>query len=86
MLRTGPYAPFLKHRIAGPHGHLSNAQAAAILQRLDCTRLAWVAAAHLSAQNNTKALACAALAAALGCNGDEVDVADQDDGLCWREI
>jgi phosphoribosyl 1,2-cyclic phosphodiesterase len=86
MLRTGPYAPFLKHRIAGPHGHLSNAQAAAILQRLDCARLSWVAAAHLSAQNNTSTLACAALAAVLGCNADEVGVADQDDGLGWRQI
>ena len=86
MLRTGPYAPFLKHRIAGPHGHLSNAQAASILRRLDCTRLAWVAAAHLSAHNNTKGLACAALAAVLGCDDDEVDIADQDDGLCWREV
>lgn len=86
MLRTGPYAPFLKHRIAGPRGHLSNAQAAAILQRLDCARLSWVAAAHLSAQNNTSTLACAALAAVLGCNADEVGVADQDDGLGWRRI
>jgi phosphoribosyl 1,2-cyclic phosphodiesterase len=86
MLRTGPYAPFLKHRIAGPHGHLSNAQAASILQQLDCARLAWVAAAHLSAHNNSAALACAALAAVLGCNADEVDVADQQEGLRWRAV
>jgi phosphoribosyl 1,2-cyclic phosphodiesterase len=86
LLRTGPYAPLLKRRIAGPHGHLSNAQAAALLRELDCARLRWVAAAHLSAQNNTKALACAALAAALGCRGHEVCVADQDDGLDWRGV
>lgn len=86
MLRSGPYAAFLKSRIGGPYGHLSNDQAAAILRCLDCARLAWVAAAHLSAQNNTKGLACAALAAALGCVADDVDVIDQESGLGWREI
>lgn len=86
MLRTGPYAAFLKARIAGRRGHLSNAQAAALLRQLDCARLQWVAAAHLSAQNNTRDLACLAIAAALGCNGTEVAVADQDDGLGWRAV
>ena len=41
---------------------------------------------HLSAQNNTKSLACAALAAVLGCQGDDVAVADQEDGLGWRDV
>jgi phosphoribosyl 1,2-cyclic phosphodiesterase len=86
MLRTGPYAPFLKARIAGARGHLSNAQAAGLLQELDCARLAWVAAAHLSAQNNTHELAREALAAVLGCTGAEICVADQDDGLDWRVV
>jgi phosphoribosyl 1,2-cyclic phosphodiesterase len=86
MLRTGPYPSFLKARIGGARGHLSNDQAAALLRQLDCFRLQWVAAAHLSAQNNTKALACAAVAAALGCAGDDVAVADQDEGLDWREV
>lgn len=86
MLRTGPYAPFLKARIAGARGHLSNAQAAGILERLDRAKLRWVAAAHLSEQNNTKQLACATLAAVLGCSDDEVDVADQEDGLDWRVV
>lgn len=86
MLRTGPYAPFLKTRIRGGRGHLSNAQAATVLRQLDCARLQWVAAAHLSAQNNTKALACAALAAVLGCDEADVAVADQDDGLAWRAV
>ena len=86
MLRTGPYASFLKSRIGGARGHLSNAQAAALLRQLDCVRLQWVAAAHLSAQNNTKALACAAVAAVLGCIGDDVAVADQEEGLGWRVV
>lgn len=86
MLRTGPYAAFLKQRIAGARGHLSNTQAGALLRQLDCMRLQWVAAAHLSAQNNTPALACQALAMALGCNAEDVSVADQDDGFHWREV
>jgi phosphoribosyl 1,2-cyclic phosphodiesterase len=86
MLRTAPYAPFLKTRIAGARGHLSNAQAAALLGQLDYVRLRWVAVAHLSAQNNTKALARAAVAGVLGCDSDEVPVADQAEGLAWREV
>jgi phosphoribosyl 1,2-cyclic phosphodiesterase len=86
MLRTGPYPSFLKARIAGTRGHLSNAQAAALLRQLDCVRLRWVAAAHLSAQNNTRDLACAALAAVLGCADDDVGIADQDEGLDWRDV
>jgi phosphoribosyl 1,2-cyclic phosphodiesterase len=86
MLSTGPYAPFLKLRIAGARGHLSNAQAATLLRDLDCRRLGWVAAAHLSAQNNTPALACDALAAVLGCDGGEICIADQEEGFGWRTV
>jgi phosphoribosyl 1,2-cyclic phosphodiesterase len=86
MLRTGPYAPFLKVRIAGSRGHLSNAQAATLLRELDGGRLNWVAAAHLSAQNNTPALACGALAAVLGCGSSEICIADQERGLGWRTV
>jgi phosphoribosyl 1,2-cyclic phosphodiesterase len=86
MLRTGPYAAFLKMRIAGSRGHLSNAQAATLLRQVDCARLQWVAAAHLSTQNNTKALARDALAAVLGCVPGDVAVADQEEGLDWRVV
>lgn len=86
MLRTGPYAAFLKTRIAGSRGHLSNAQAATLLRQVDCARLQWVAAAHLSTQNNTKALARDALAAVLGCVPGDVAVADQEEGLDWRMV
>lgn len=86
MLRAGPYAAFLKTRIAGSRGHLSNAQAATLLRQLDCARLQWVAAAHLSTQNNTKALARDALAAVLGCAPGDVAVADQEEGLDWRVV
>lgn len=84
MLRASAYPPFLKQRILGDHGHLSNAQAAALLQRLDRCRLALLAAGHLSRRNNLPQLAQEALAAVLGCARQEVLVADQDSGLSWQ--
>ncbi len=84
MLRISAYPPFLKARILGDLGHLSNIQAAALLQRLDRRSLQLVAAAHLSRRNNQPRLARAALAAVIGCADDEVLVADQDSGLPWQ--
>ena len=86
MLRRGPYPPALKARIASGFGHLENGEAAALLGRVDCARLRHVVAAHLSETNNDPALARAALAGALGCETDWIAVADQDQGLPWREL
>lgn len=84
MLRTGPYPHFLKSRISGDHGHLSNDQAAALLARIDRRSLRLVIAAHLSRSNNHPALAQAALARVLNCSEADVAVADQDGGLDWH--
>lgn len=86
LLRASSYPPFLKARILGDHGHLSNAQAAQLLQRLDRSRLRLVAAGHLSRRNNRPELAQAALAAVLGSLPDEVLLADQDWGLPWQQL
>lgn len=86
LLRTGRYPAFLKARIGGAFGHLSNVQAAAILRAMDRRRLGWIAAAHLSRTNNTPNLAQEALAAVLGCARNEVAVADQEAGLDWRSV
>lgn len=50
MLANGPYPPFLKLRILGPEGHLSNREAAELL--LTGRRLKWACLAHLSVNNN----------------------------------
>jgi len=84
MLHAGNYPYFLKQRILGGRGHLSNSQAADLLAALDRSRLQFIAAAHLSRRNNTPGLARAALAAVLGCSDDEVRIADQDEGLAWQ--
>ncbi len=86
LLANGNYPASLKRRVAGAQGHLSNAQAEALLRRLETGRLKQVVAAHLSEKHNTPALARAALAAALGCASDWVAVAGQDAGLDWREV
>ncbi len=52
MLQCGPYPSYLKRRVAGDHGHLSNSQAADALQALLSDRLEQVVAMHLSETNN----------------------------------
>jgi phosphoribosyl 1,2-cyclic phosphodiesterase len=84
MLASGPYPAALKRRVGGDLGHLSNDQAARILGAMDASRLRHVIAVHLSEKNNTRELALAALAGALGCAIDEVEAAGQDEGLDWR--
>jgi phosphoribosyl 1,2-cyclic phosphodiesterase len=86
MLAGGAYSAALKRRVGGPLGHLSNAQAAALLGQLDRSRLQHVVAAHLSEQNNSPELARAALADTLDCGHDWVGIADQQQGLDWRTI
>ena len=66
MLHTGPYPLFLRQRVAGRTGHLSNGQAAAFLRELAAPTLREVALLHLSETNNTPALALASARAALG--------------------
>ncbi|MCA3071524.1 MAG: MBL fold metallo-hydrolase [Rhodocyclaceae bacterium] len=85
MLRQGPYPKFLKERVGGRYGHLSNAVAARLLGAVAGDRLQHVVAAHLSLKNNTALLARSAFAAALGCAGDWIAIATED-GLDWREI
>ena len=56
LLRTGDYPAWLKQRISGKRGHLSNPEAAQ-LARQCCSRLKTLALAHLSEHNNTPELA-----------------------------
>ncbi len=58
MLANGPYPAYLKQRIKGPRGHLSNIESAELLRRAaDGKRLKWACLAHLSEQNNRPDLA-----------------------------
>ena len=86
MLAASRYPQSLKARIGGNHGHLNNVAAAEILASLDRSRLRHLIAAHLSQQNNTPALAQAAMAGVLGAAAVEVVVASQDDGFDWLSL
>lgn len=58
MLRRGPYPEWLKERIAGPAGHLSNGEAGELADGFG-GRLRWLMLSHLSEENNTPAKALA---------------------------
>lgn len=57
MLEQGPYPEFLKQRIRGLGGHLSNEEAAGVLKGSATDRMQWVCLAHLSEHNNHPELA-----------------------------
>lgn len=86
LLERGSYPRALKERIAGRFGHLDNDAAAAIVSRIDATRLRHIVAAHLSKENNRPELAVRALASALSCEDSWIGVATQDEGFAWRSL
>jgi phosphoribosyl 1,2-cyclic phosphodiesterase len=57
MLDFGPYPEFLRRRIRGQRGHLSNRDAAKLIAESAGTQLKWVCLAHLSEENNHPQLA-----------------------------
>lgn len=57
MLKEGPYPPYLKRRISGPQGHLSNQEAGNTLARVPHAGVMQIFLAHLSQQNNFPLLA-----------------------------
>ncbi len=83
MLARSAYPPFLKKRVGGNFGHLSNQQASEIVRGVAHEGLQTVVAAHLSLQNNHPDLARAALCLALGCDLNDVGVADPVQGTDW---
>ena len=57
MLRVGPYPQYLKDRILGPIGHLSNKDCAAAIAENATPKLKHVWLCHLSEENNHPELA-----------------------------
>lgn len=82
LLSASSYPDFLKRRIGGPLGHLSNEQAASFAKDLQRGQLKQLVAAHLSSSNNQPALALEALHQALGTSA-ELSVADATLGSTW---
>ena len=86
LLAASSYPAFLKKRVGGRFGHLSNADSALIARSLDHSGLVHLVAAHLSRQNNRPELARAALASQLGRDASDIGVADQASGCDWMTV
>ena len=86
MLSNSKYPAFLKARVGGDFGHLSNAQAAEVLSAVMHDKLRHVSAAHLSQQNNHPSLAQSALATVLGCMPAEIFAACPETGTPWMAV
>jgi phosphoribosyl 1,2-cyclic phosphodiesterase len=69
MLRTGPYPWSLKQRVAGPNGHLSNAEAALMARSCVHGGLRHLVLCHLSQVNNHPELALKTMRSALRGSG-----------------
>ncbi|MGD0896389.1 MAG: MBL fold metallo-hydrolase [Thermoguttaceae bacterium] len=59
MLANGSYPDWLKERIAGPGGHISNFEAAELLNTAASKQMKWACLGHLSQDTNTPELALA---------------------------
>lgn len=68
-VRSGPYPYYLKERILGPQGHLPNEDAARFAVTLAERGASEIVLAHLSAENNTPAMARTAVETALSAAG-----------------
>jgi len=86
LLAKSAYPPFLKSRISGRLGHLSNAASAQLMDRVWHPHLTYVLAAHLSERNNTPELARSALDASLKNRPVEVQVASATASSPWITV
>ena len=86
MLAVGPYPYPLKMRVGGMHGHLSNEQAAKLVEKVDLGRLQHLVISHISEKNNLPELARNALETVLRDWSGDTYIADQLDGLNWIEV
>ncbi|MBR2861310.1 MAG: MBL fold metallo-hydrolase [Clostridia bacterium] len=93
MLMNGPYSPFLKQRVQGPNGHLSNDLCGKTVAYLLDYGLKQVILAHLSEDNNTPEIAYQTVCQHLASRGAQdkkdvnIDIALQSKcGKCYRIV
>lgn len=85
LLDRSSYPPFLKRRVGGRYGHLSNAAAGEIARAVGHGGLRRLVAAHLSQQNNRPELARQAMHEVVGTT-TEIVVADAGSGTRWLAV
>jgi phosphoribosyl 1,2-cyclic phosphodiesterase len=85
MLARGPYPRFLKDRVSGLFGHLSNRQMLDLLENLDLIDLQRLVLGHISDKNNhTKVIS--ALLSTVDLGGTSIAFADQESGSEWQQL
>ena len=86
LLKNGLYPEFLKARIRGNFGHLSNQQAGEFIKSIDISRLQKITLMHISQNNNSNKLAFDTINNAIGNEISSPILADQETGFDWLEI
>jgi phosphoribosyl 1,2-cyclic phosphodiesterase len=88
LLAKSSYPSFLKKRVGGLYGHLSNTAAAEIAVALAHDGLTQLVAAHLSVHNNSPGLVLQALLGhdAADWGGPELSVAHPTEGTRWMQV
>jgi phosphoribosyl 1,2-cyclic phosphodiesterase len=86
LLANSAYPAFLKLRVGGKHGHLSNEAAADIARAVRHEGLRHVVAAHLSEQNNRPDIVRRLMAEALGGHEAEMLTASASEGSPWLDV
>lgn len=74
MLKEGPYPWYLKQRISGIRGHLSNSDASELLLSSNRGKLKNIILAHLSEENNDPMLAYDSMLYTVGQNNLDINV------------
>jgi len=86
MLENGRYPEAVKARVGSRFGHLSNDQAADLVAEVAHPGLQWVAALHLSVENNSPDRVRLAAARVTDRSGVELRLAAQDEPTEWIEV
>jgi phosphoribosyl 1,2-cyclic phosphodiesterase len=86
MMANSKYPPTLRHRITGDYGHLDNNISQSLLLALVHDDLHHVHAAHISQNNNQKAVVQSLLEDALRPHDIPFALACQDEGFDWFEV
>lgn len=86
MLMNGPYPPFLKQRVVGDEGHLSNRQTNEYLKQIVGSNTKYVFLAHISEKNNTKELVLEEAEKTLKNKEIDIIIATQDEESKLIEI
>lgn len=85
MLYAGSYPQHLKRRVGGDWGHLNNQQAAQLLEAIAGDNLRELVIAHISENNNTRAMAEQALAS-VHSDKQQLTWAGQATGFDWLAL